>query len=164
MAWVVKRTKLNSKKGVMWNTLLHRHDIISSWNFEKSNHLCHKIQWLKLFLVDCKVSKWEEGECSASCGGGNRTKTRTVVQPALNGGTCPELTEVEACNLEGCKGRLIFQRKQLHLTFLLNIQSTVRLRFGPIGVSVTQTAEEEPRPRPGEFSKKQRMEGQHVPD
>ena len=45
----------------------------------------------------------------------------------------------------------------------ISFQSTARLKFGPIGVSVTQPAEEEPRPRPGEFSKKQRMEGQHVP-
>ena len=29
IAWVVKRTKLNSKKGVMWDTLVDTHDI--SW-------------------------------------------------------------------------------------------------------------------------------------
>ena len=91
---------------------------------------------------------WEEGECSANCGGGTRTKNRTVVQQAQNGGTCPELTKLEVCNTEGCKGSLLFQRKQLYLIFLLNIsfQSTARLKFGPIGVSVTQTAEEGPRP------------------
>ena len=130
------------------------------------------IQWilgpkihLTIFSVDCEVSIWEEGECSANCGGGTRTKSRTVVQQAQNGGTCPELTKLEVCNTEGCKGSLLFQRKQLYLIFLLNIsfQSTARLKFGLIGVPVTQPAEEEPRPRPGEFSKKQRMEGQHVP-
>lgn len=47
--------------------------------------------------VDCQVSDW--GACSASCGGG--TKTRTVItQPKGNGAICPVLTT--PCNTQQC--------------------------------------------------------------
>ena len=54
--------------------------------------------------VDCAVSEWSNwGECSASCGGGSQTQTRTVVTPSENGGTeCPVLTQNQSCNTQPC--------------------------------------------------------------
>ena len=54
--------------------------------------------------VDCQVSAWSAwSECSASCGGGVRTRTRDIIQPAENGGMqCPDLEQSEACNVQAC--------------------------------------------------------------
>ncbi|MDE3156438.1 MAG: thrombospondin type-1 domain-containing protein, partial [Acidobacteriota bacterium] len=54
--------------------------------------------------VDCVVSAWSAwGACSAVCGGGVQTRTRTVITPASNGGAaCPALTESLACNTQPC--------------------------------------------------------------
>ena len=53
--------------------------------------------------IDCKVSKWTTGKCSVSCGGGERTNTRTVTQKtAFGGAACPALAETVACATEGC--------------------------------------------------------------
>ena len=65
MAWVVKRTKLNSKKGVMWDTLLwkpfwfsgrlkfHRH---SSLDFAGANALRQKLQNILLTFSQISVT------------------------------------------------------------------------------------------------------------
>ena len=54
--------------------------------------------------VDCAVSGWSEfGACSASCGGGTQTQTRTIITPAAYGGAaCPTLTSSQACNVQAC--------------------------------------------------------------
>jgi hypothetical protein len=54
--------------------------------------------------VNCVVSAWSEwSSCSAACGGGTRTRTRTIITPAANGGDpCPPLEETEACNTQPC--------------------------------------------------------------
>jgi hypothetical protein len=37
--------------------------------------------------VDCVVSAWSDfSECSAECGGGQRSKSRTIVEEAMHGG------------------------------------------------------------------------------
>jgi len=56
--------------------------------------------------VHCQATKWSEwSSCSASCGGGTRTRTRTIIQKAEHGGNqChggEATTQTEACN-EGC--------------------------------------------------------------
>ena len=55
--------------------------------------------------VDCVVSSWSAyGACSASCGGGTKTQTRTIVTPASNGGAaCPALSQSQSCNLQTCQ-------------------------------------------------------------
>ena len=55
--------------------------------------------------VDCVVSSWSAfGQCSASCGGGTQTQTRTVTTPAANGGAaCPALSQSQACNTQTCQ-------------------------------------------------------------
>lgn len=63
--------------------------------------------------VDCKVSAWEwkdEGKCSKTCGGGRKTKTRTIITEAseessdqLAGAACPPLEDDETiCNNQPC--------------------------------------------------------------
>jgi hypothetical protein len=57
--------------------------------------------------VDCVVSPWSAyGACSASCGGGTQTQTRTVITPASNGGAaCPALSQSQACNVQACQSQ-----------------------------------------------------------
>ena len=51
--------------------------------------------------VPCVVSAWSEwSACSRPCGGGEQSRTRTVVRaPASGGADCPALREVQACNV-----------------------------------------------------------------
>ena len=53
---------------------------------------------------DCVVSKWSVyGKCSEDCGGGKKTKTRTILYPPKRGGLpCPKLTHTIGCNFEPC--------------------------------------------------------------
>ncbi len=54
--------------------------------------------------VDCVLSAWSDwSACTATCGGGTQTRTRTVITPAANGGApCGPLTETRACNEQAC--------------------------------------------------------------
>ena len=58
--------------------------------------------------VDCEVEDWSSwSECSATCGGGTRTRERKVVQEPENGGAaCPfqDQEEEESCKTEPCEG------------------------------------------------------------
>ncbi|XP_066284403.1 complement component C6-like [Branchiostoma lanceolatum] len=53
---------------------------------------------------NCAVTDWNAwGACSASCGGGTHTRTRTVIVPAAHGGTpCPGLQDTQPCNTVTC--------------------------------------------------------------
>ena len=55
---------------------------------------------------DCKVGDWKAwGDCSATCGGGTKTRAREVIREAMDEGkTCPNLEESEVCNTDKCKG------------------------------------------------------------
>jgi hypothetical protein len=54
--------------------------------------------------VNCEVSGWGGwGACSATCGGGTQSRSRTVtVQPRNNGTVCPSLTDSQVCNSQAC--------------------------------------------------------------
>lgn len=54
--------------------------------------------------VDCQVSDWSTwSTCSNACGGGEQTRTRTVVTtPGLGGVLCPATSETQPCNPQLC--------------------------------------------------------------
>lgn len=54
--------------------------------------------------TDCKVSDWTiMGPCSAKCGGGFQTRSRTITQnPSFGGRACPSLIENIPCNNQPC--------------------------------------------------------------
>lgn len=53
---------------------------------------------------DCLVTDWAQwGECSASCGGGIRTRTRSILRPPTgNGRICPRIRDEEDCGIGAC--------------------------------------------------------------
>lgn len=53
-------------------------------------------------ILDCEVSEWIPGPCSASCGGGHRQLVRKVVAEASGGTACPPLGREEACSEFPC--------------------------------------------------------------
>jgi hypothetical protein len=61
-------------------------------------------KFLKSKDTDCLVSDWSSySDCSKPCGGGIRTRTRTVIKnPTGKGLLCPTLTETESCNTQQC--------------------------------------------------------------
>ena len=58
----------------------------------------------QLCPVDCQLSGWSGfGACSASCGGGTQTQTRTISVQAQNGGVaCGNTTNTQPCNTQPC--------------------------------------------------------------
>jgi cysteine-rich repeat protein len=54
--------------------------------------------------VDCAESAWSAwSECDATCGGGSRTRSRTVeTQPVGSGQACGVLSQTEDCNPQAC--------------------------------------------------------------
>ncbi len=54
--------------------------------------------------VNCAVSGWSTwSACSATCGGGKQTRTRSVTTQSANGGAaCPATAEQRACNTQAC--------------------------------------------------------------
>ena len=65
----------------------------------------------KISTVHCEWDDWELGECSTTCGGGNRTKTRKEkVSSAFGGDECdgpPSITE--SCNVGECPGKKLIK-------------------------------------------------------
>ena len=74
--------------------------------------------------VNCKWGDWSTGQCSRSCGGGQRTKTRKKTVEEKHGGTCTgTASDSEACNTQGCSGNRAFVI--LKNIYLLAIISTI---------------------------------------
>ena len=62
--------------------------------------------------VDCEWCQYGEWTtCTATCGGGTRTRTRHVATPASNGGTeCTgSATDKGTCNPNACPGSKILK-------------------------------------------------------
>ena len=61
-----------------------------------------------LYLVNCIWSDWSIWElCTATCGGGMQTRTRSILEPARNGGErCEgEPLEMQTCNMQPCQSK-----------------------------------------------------------
>merc|ERR1719476_370235 len=53
----------------------------------------------KVFISDCEVSDWVEGECSKTCGTGKvKSRRKIVTHPQGQGLSCPPLEKEETCN------------------------------------------------------------------
>jgi len=59
---------------------------------------------LACWIVDCQMSNWNPwSACSATCGSGTRTRSRTVTQEPLGRGKpCGDLEASEACKVKEC--------------------------------------------------------------
>ena len=69
---------------------------------------CLKCCFMSLDAVDCVWNEFEEwSACTKDCGGGKRSRSRTIKTEASNGGRkCTGVTsEQESCNTHGCKGK-----------------------------------------------------------
>ena len=73
---------------------------------------------------DCVVSAWGSwSACSTACGGGSQTQTRSVLEPAANGGAaCPALEQKQECNKQACPGMVphppVVSLHKIYLTLL----------------------------------------------
>ena len=58
--------------------------------------------------VDCKWSPWSESQCSTTCGTSSKTKTRTILVNASNGGRpCNGSSMIiEKCKVPICPGKI----------------------------------------------------------
>ena len=68
--------------------------------------------WISLFfLVPCVWGPWSKfSQCDRSCGGGKMYKTRTKLEPAKYGGTCPGVAKViKNCNTHECPSKCLFK-------------------------------------------------------
>lgn len=56
--------------------------------------------------VDCQIGEWSEfSPCTATCGGGQKYRSRTVQPPTMGGALCPEgsySSESAVCSTESC--------------------------------------------------------------
>ena len=89
--------------------------------------------------MDCEVGDWSEwSDCSATCGGGTKTRGRGVVQEAENGGAvCPALEEEGSCNTDQCPGNLLtlWQYPAAACLLTVRVQLTVKLKIGLRGLT-----------------------------
>jgi len=60
--------------------------------------------WAATAPQDCELGSWQDwGECTATCGGGERERTREVVtEPVGGGATCGAVTDTITCNDQEC--------------------------------------------------------------
>jgi hypothetical protein len=88
--------------------------------------------------VDCIVSafgNWDQ--CTKSCGGGETTRTRTVVRASEYGGkACPVSSETESCNPHTCKDAVCHSK---HVTCQVRWFRYGRKNHGSTGADYTDT-------------------------
>lgn len=85
-----------------------------------------------LFTVDGSWGNWQSwGPCSASCGGGEKTRKRLCnnPEPSNRGRPCPgDATQVSRCNIHACPGKQVSEI--LAELLLAHLQPFCKLRKG----------------------------------
>lgn len=61
-----------------------------------------RLSGIKGSVQDCKLGKWEPGQCSAKCGGGSLVLTRSIMMPEQGGAPCLPLQQNRSCNDSPC--------------------------------------------------------------
>merc|ERR1719453_1607523 len=96
--YVAKKTTCDAKKTEIVNTLCG----IKIVRLE----VYHNEGVYDILIQDCEVGDWVDNDCDVTCGGGEQSVTREILQesaPEENpGAECPPVVRKQACNTEGC--------------------------------------------------------------
>ena len=85
----MKNTMIHTQFIHFFTKMYHKHDSITN-----------------IHLVDCVWSAWEIGDCSKTCGDGERPSTRRKLVEEADCGMCSgSSTRTELCNDKACPGR-----------------------------------------------------------
>eukprot|EP01084_Bolivina_argentea_P165840 288033_1 len=71
----------------------------------QADYKCYMLsfQILPLVAVDYEVSIWSDfDECTEPCGGGEQTRTRTIIVEPNSARQCPQRSETQSCNNDPC--------------------------------------------------------------
>lgn len=76
------------------------------------NHIIHDCGNAMKCPIDCQVSTWAGwGRCSSFCGGGVKTRVRSVIrEPEAGGRRCPHTTQTVSCNTAACDRDCVISR------------------------------------------------------
>ena len=78
---------------------------------------------IKYKIEKCEFGDWKVGQCSKSCGGGQRLDNRPLLNPSANKSSCGPLLKVVPCNVHSCTAPLCknieFISAKINLTFTL---------------------------------------------
>jgi len=96
--FVAKKTACDAKKTEITNTLCG----IKIVRLE----VYHNEGVYDIIIQDCEVGDWVDNDCDVTCGGGEQSVTREILQeagpPENPGAECPPVVQKQACNTEGC--------------------------------------------------------------
>merc|ERR1719240_2053570 len=96
--FVAKKTTCDAKKTEIVNTLCG----IKIVRLE----VYHNEGVYDILIQDCEVGDWVDNDCDVTCGGGEQSVTREILQeagpPENPGAECPPVVQKQACNTQGC--------------------------------------------------------------
>ena len=93
-------------KTLSFNCKLDERDPLSR-ELRSSDNVLKDVRDLKEDMVDCEWDEWRIGECSKTCGGGERINIRNKKIEAINGGKeCSGTSNLtDSCNKIECPGK-----------------------------------------------------------
>ena len=93
-------------KTISFNCKLDERTLLSR-ELEGSDNVLKDVRDLDEDMVDCEWEEWRIGECSKTCGGGERINIRNKKIDATNGGKeCSgNSTVTDSCNKIECPGK-----------------------------------------------------------
>ena len=72
---------------------------------------------IKYNIEKCEFGDWKVGQCSKSCGGGQRLDNRSLLDPSANKSSCGPLSKVVPCNVHSCTAPLCKKIEFISATF-----------------------------------------------